>query len=605
MKKILLTLITGITFYNCANAQLVNAYGFSQSSGTYTPITGGLVLGDTAIDDQVFLDPAALAGNSTFSGTTGVGFPIGFNFTYNGIIFDRLAINTNGWISLGQSSLTPAVNINSSSGFELPLSKTSTATPALLRNRIGGLAMDLRGQNGSELRIETLGTAPNRVCVVQWKNFKKYGQTSNYNFQIRLNETTNSVVVVYGAFTSNSVSSFKKTQVGLSGTTVSDFNLRHVSNNWAASTAATVNTDTCHLVGTVLPASGQTYTWTVPSACSGTPVAGTAAASVDSVCAGISFDLTLTGYTPGVSGLSFQWQSSSSMTGTFANITSATSATYAAIQTATTYYKCIVTCANGGATATSNTVAVLAKAPTNCYCTLSSTSCTLDDVITNVTIGSLNNTSTCGTAGYSYTASPVPSYNIGETYPVSVTVGDGGTEHVSIWVDYNRNGMFEASEYKYIGSGDDTTIVSTLSIPATALEGQTRMRVRVRFNTALADSMACYSGFSYGETEDYLVNLVDTTSGVGIHEVATVLNNIVVFPNPTNGTFTIAVPNADFNQLTINVIDIQGKVVYAATDKNVNTNYSRQISLDGIAKGLYYVKLITENGMKVQKLVVQ
>lgn len=856
MKKILLTLITGVTFYNCVDAQIVNAYGFSQSSGTYTPITGGTVLGGASVDEQVYVDPATPAG--TTATKTGVGFPIGFNFTYNGIVFDRIGINTNGWISFGQSSLTPSVDLTTGGvggSYALPLSQTSTATPALLRNRVGGLGVDLQGQTGSEIRIETTGTAPNRVCVIQWTSFRKYNNTGdNYNFQIRLNETTNSVVVVYGQMTNNTTS--KVAQVGLSGTTNADFNLRRVSTNWSQSIAGSVNTDTCRLASSLVPASGQTYTWTVPAACSGTPTAGTASASVSGVCSGTNFDLILTGYSSGVSGLTFQWQSSSSQGGTYINISGATSPTYTTSITATTYYKCVVTCTNGGASVTSNVVTVNLTPATQCYCTPESyggacitgvsvatlnrtsaacensaadyytlvptteatttlattltyplsvtvngsaiisvwidynqngtfdasewtqvatnaasgststvnitvpgtaitgqtrmrvrtrgtgssngatdacssffsgeaedytvtigtatacsgtptagtatasaqsicsgqnlnldltgysslvsgltfqwqssssqggtytnisgatnpaytasqtaatyykcvvtctnggasatsnavfvdvfapsicnycantysTGCTSNDVITNVTIGTINNTTTCSPNAHAFYATTIPTFYKGATYPISVTVGSGGTERVATWIDYNQNGTFEATEFDSIGSGNGVTISNTITIPATAQIGTTVMRVRVKFSssTPWADTAACTNTYTYGETEDYVVIIADSAT-IGIAENS-ILSTILVFPNPTNGTFTIAVPNADFNQLTINVIDIQGKVVYTATDKNVGTNYNKQINLEGIAKGLYYVKMTTEKGVKVHKLVVQ
>ena len=189
MKKTLLTLFGITTLLNFTNAQ-VSAYPFAQTSGTYTAISGGTLLGDTGDDEEKYVNPAVPLGGTT---STGVGFPIGFNFTYNGIVFDRLAINCNGWISLGQSSLSPtSVDISSSSGYNQPLSLTSTATPTLLRNRIGALAMDLQGQTGSSLRIETIGATPNRICVIQWAGFREYLSTGdNFNFQIRLKETSN------------------------------------------------------------------------------------------------------------------------------------------------------------------------------------------------------------------------------------------------------------------------------------------------------------------------------------------------------------------------------------------------------------------------------
>jgi hypothetical protein len=242
----------------------VSAYNFSQLSGTYTPITGGNVVGTTTSDDQRFIDPAVPAGGTTL---TGVGLPIGFNFTFNGATFDRFAINTNGWIVLGQSALTPSVNITSSSSYTA-LSATTTTTPPQLGNRIAALAADLQSQVGGELRYETIGTAPNRVLVVQWTNYRRFGQTGqSLNFQIRLNETSDIVDIVYGTFTTNATANIA--QVGLRGTTNADFNNRSVINGthtWATSIAGAANNASCAFVNTFVPTSGQTYRWT-PASC--------------------------------------------------------------------------------------------------------------------------------------------------------------------------------------------------------------------------------------------------------------------------------------------------------------------------------------------------
>ncbi len=852
MKKTLLTLFGITTLLNFTNAQ-VSAYPFAQTSGTYTAISGGTLLGDTGDDEEKYVNPAVPLGGTT---STGVGFPIGFNFTYNGIVFDRLAINCNGWISLGQSSLSPtSVDISASSGYNQPLSQTSTATPTLLRNRIGALAMDLQGQTGSSLRIETIGATPNRICVIQWAGFREYLSTGdNFNFQIRLKETSNVIETVYGTFATASTSF--AAQVGLSGTLPSDYNIRTTATSWSATTAATFNTAENMLTSTVKPASGLTYTWTTPSACTGTPTAGTASGP-SGACSGIGFDLLLTGYTSGVSGITFQWQTASTIGGPYSNISGATSSTYTATQTAVAYYKCLVSC-SGGTASPSNIVTVALNAPSACYCVPTSSSCS-SDAITNVTISTINNTTTCGTSGYTSYTTPTATLNLGVVYPISVSVSSGSLEHVSVWIDYNQNGTFETTEFTSIGSSSTGgPITSTITIPGSAMAGTTKMRVRGKYFTALTSADAClgysfgetedytitigagvactgtptagtasatdsvcngepfdliltgytsgvsgitfqwqssstlggtytniagatsstytailsattyykctvacsggtsvssnvvtvnrvpfmecyctstateeedeeifnvtvgtlnntstctttggpgsvlklYSNFTavapptlsrtaantfsvtigtcgtnaytsafkifidynqngsfeeagetvytsdtakaltytktgsftvttsaasgntlmrivnketsfantidscgtygYGETEDYLVNI---PSLVGIEE-NDMLNTISVYPNPTSGLFNISTSNANFTQLTISVLDIQGKEVYNTSDKNNSNNYNKEINLDGLAKGIYYIKLNTGNAVKVQKVVL-
>ena len=264
MKKITLLIMLFVgTFF--ANAQVV-AYGFSQSSGTYTEITGGTALGSETVDDQRFLDPAGPAGGTNL---TGVGLPIGFNFVFNGAVYDRFGINANGWICLGQSALgANAVNMNSSS-YYTSLSSTVTTVSDDLVARISVLGRDLQAQVGSTLRFEVSGTAPNQVLTIQWKNYRKYAGTGDsYNFQIKLYETTNNVQLVYGAFVNNTTTTF---QVGLRGATAaiaSNYAARASTTSWASTTGALTAAGDVTMTNTIIPANGLTFTW-APPACPG------------------------------------------------------------------------------------------------------------------------------------------------------------------------------------------------------------------------------------------------------------------------------------------------------------------------------------------------
>jgi hypothetical protein len=80
---------------------------------------------------------------------------------------------------------------------------------------------------------------------------------------------------------------------------------------------------------------------------------------------------------------------------------------------------------------------------------------------------------------------------------------------------------------------------------------------------------------------------------------------VSIYPNPTAGTFTIAINNARFSPLLIIIVDMQGREVYSVSDKNIAIDYTRQLNLEGISKGIYFVKLNAGADTKVQKLVVE
>jgi hypothetical protein len=98
--------------------------------------------------------------------------------------------------------------------------------------------------------------------------------------------------------------------------------------------------------------------------------------------------------------------------------------------------------------------------------------------------------------------------------------GTAYTEYWKIWIDYNQNGTFETSEEIVTGSSSSSANLtrSTFTVPTSALAGTTRMRVSMKYNAA---QTACES-FSYGEVEDYTVNI----GGAAITSITTAKTGI-------------------------------------------------------------------------------
>jgi len=277
-------------------------------------------------------------------------------------------------------------------------------------------------------------------------------------------------------------------------------------------------------VNTTAAGTASNYTMTVDfpvcasAPCAGTPNPGNTlcSATSNSVCPTLPFTLSLQNITTG-SGVTYQWQSASSVAGPWTDIAGATNPTYATSITTATAYRCNVTCSAGPSTTASNPVLVNINPPSACYCLPPSSDCTDSDVITRVRISTLDNASACSAGGYAnYTTTvAAPIVFSGAANPITVNTPTVYSENVSVWIDYNQNGQFDTNEYTNIGSnaGNGGVITNNINIPATALTGVTRMRVRVRFGTgALTSGQAC-TGYPFGETEDYNVNIQPCVTG--------------------------------------------------------------------------------------------
>lgn len=138
-----------------------------------------------------------------------------------------------------------------------------------------------------------------------------------------------------------------------------------------------------------------------------------------------------------------------------------------------------------------------------CPCTNAGGTC-----ITNVTLNTLNNTTTgCSAGNYSQQLATT-NLTQGGSYIVSVTCASNAI--VSVWIDYNHNFTFEATEWvqPYTSA---TTGTAAISVPANAVPGVTGMRVRSRIaNLQNGPTDPCLAMGS-GETEDYNITIVSTT----------------------------------------------------------------------------------------------
>jgi hypothetical protein len=166
------------------------------------------------------------------------------------------------------------------------------------------------------------------------------------------------------------------------------------------------------------------------------------------------------------------------------------------------------------------------------------------------------------------------------------------------WIDYNHNNIFEATErfagirasvgFPFVGPQINTTAV--FSIPATALNGNTRMRIRLseddNYHQANpgayelpCDSVASAWG---GETEDYIVNITGGAS-TSINE-AGLHYGLAIYPNPASEMLIMTTDIAA--NLKYNIYSMTGTKV--ATGKVEKSN--SRIDISALTNGMYFIE---------------
>ncbi|MFA6481660.1 MAG: T9SS type A sorting domain-containing protein, partial [Bacteroidales bacterium] len=104
------------------------------------------------------------------------------------------------------------------------------------------------------------------------------------------------------------------------------------------------------------------------------------------------------------------------------------------------------------------------------------------------------------------------------------------------------------------------------------------------------------------QTVDFLLNMSwETGSAVDNSDLMTSMN---VYPNPTNGKFTVSISNAEATDMILELVNISGQVVYR-NEVKAAYSYNEDIDASTFAKGVYYLKVNSDKGVKVEKVVVQ
>lgn len=135
--------------------------------------------------------------------------PLPFAFTFDGYAYDSLQISTNGWAELGTGARGSERGISTSGQVGLGNENGRLFTTARPTKALGVWWEDLNTTGGGTVTYTTLGTSPDRVFVVQWKEMLAYYDpgttTTRINFQLRLNENNNTIEYHYGPVTAGTL----------------------------------------------------------------------------------------------------------------------------------------------------------------------------------------------------------------------------------------------------------------------------------------------------------------------------------------------------------------------------------------------------------------
>jgi trimeric autotransporter adhesin len=466
--------------------------------------------------------------------------------------------------------------------------------------RLTGVTTNGQGDNTKDPyeRVEVSGASGQYTITITHKGTLT-GGSQNYSLIVTgiTNNTVTCNATVPAGISVASVTSSAAT-VNWAAVTNATYEVRYKAT--AATTWTTLTSSTTSRALSGLTA-GTAYEVQVRSLCAGgttsafsSSVNFTTTATTDTTAPTVPTSLAASGTTTTTTNLS--WTAASDNVGvtgydvyrgtTLLGTTTSTTYSVTGLTAATTYsFSVRAKDAAGNVSASSSAVSVTTASSSVTYCASKGNS-TADEWIDYVALNGMTN-ATGANAGYgNFTNTKIAPLPFGSN-TITISAGFASssyTEHWAIWIDYNKNGTFESTEKVVSGSSaSSANLTATFTVPTSALTGQTRMRVQMKYNAATTS--ACET-FPYGEVEDYTVNVgsTTTTSLAEGNQLANESNlfDFELYPNPTSTSLQINM--LDNRAVTYKIYNLIGQPLKTG-------KVTQEINVSDLSSGMYILEV--------------
>ncbi|MGD1843838.1 MAG: T9SS type A sorting domain-containing protein [Salibacteraceae bacterium] len=585
-----------------AVATMANVTGISCAGDTngmieVTDISGGTPFGGYVLETAGQYGPLNGTGTNVPLGDDVVSPAIALPFTFKfyDVDYTDVYISSNGFLAFD-----PGTPSGCCTGQNLP-------NPFTPNNVIAFAWEDLNTNTGSgAVEYYTVGTAPNRVFVVEFNNVHLCCGTATPTIttQIHLHETTNRIEIhtaqaIFTGFNNatmgieNSLGSLALTVPGRNSQTWDTIINDYVA--FVPTLPYQLGWSNGDSVGTLDSLGGGTYTVTITDAAGCTALDSFSIVVPDPVTVNLtSTDITCFGDNNGMANVSamggtmpydFMWSDGDSATSKM-NLTP------------NTMLSVTVTDANG---CQDSSATITINEPTQVMASISNS---IDVFCAGDATGSASAMGAGGTPPYNYiwddanSQSTQQASNLSSgTYNVTVTDDNGCTSTTNIAIT-------DVNALPVVSLGNDTTINDGFLVldPGPGfiayqwLNGTTNQTLSVTstgtYWVIVTDGNGCTNADS--------INVIVETP-VGIAEINN--NPLSVYPNPSNGEFFLNSLKGE-QEVALSVMDIKGRTVWAKT-LNMTAGQTEILNLEDQAQGVYIMSVTTADETFQYRLIVE
>ncbi len=192
-----------------------------------------------------------------------------------------------------------------------------------------------------------------------------------------------------------------------------------------------------------------------------------------------------------------------------------------------------------------------------------------------------------------YFLSPDTGYAAGSLGKMLKTVNGGfNWQYLNTGVNATLRSIYFLNDSTGFAAGDSGVIIRTTDGGTTWNQDSTWTQTSFKRIFFFNDSI----GYAIAGQNVFRINLLNPD--VGVWEMLNAKENVLIYPNPTSGIFTLQLSNQPLNNSTITVFNILGDIIFKSEIKNQKS----EIDLSSQPKGIYFVKVIQGDRMVVKKI---
>lgn len=299
----------------------------------------------------------------------------------------------------------------------------------------------------------------------------------------------------------------------------------------------------------------------------------------------------------GATSYNFQYKLASSSTWSTANVTS-TAVNLTGLSPATSYSVRVQAVCGSNLSAFTNAITFTTLSG---YCVSKGQNSNYE-WIKRVNLGTIDRVS--GKDGGYYNATSLSTdVTKGSAYTINYqcgTSGSSGTLYWRVWIDFNNNNSFDDAGEMVVSTSSSSTglLSSSFTVPAGASTAKVRMRVSLKYGGFATSCMT----YTYGEVEDYSVNIKAVGGLVNPNSGMEQINLVNLYPNPFSNDFHLELFSNQDQEVQMIIMDQMGKIILMKRLMAHEGNNIYEIDSAELLPATYLLQIKSSNNYYYKKL---